>query len=178
MSLRNTFLLGLSALAMALPQDDSSGNIISGGVGTGGSCPDGWSSTQGNNGDDTLYCCPGSSYLDYSPGGVQGCRIGTTVVAFSMAGYTSIVSSLAAEESGGAVDSESTGTTVVTTSSAEETSMANGDMETTSMGSESSSSGAGNAQATESSTTSSGNGAAMKTAAPILGAAALAMLAL
>ncbi|CAK1366888.1 hypothetical protein CB0940_10253 [Cercospora beticola] len=175
MSLRATIVLSLSALAVALPQDD---NDFVYDPNTAVTCPDGWSANTGNGGDPNTYCCPGQSIADFTPGGIYGCAIGSTTIPFTMAGYTSIVSSLAAQESGGAVESESMGTTVMVSSSAEETSMATEDTETTSMGSESSSSGAGGAQATESSTTSSGNGAAMMTAAPMLGAAALAMLAL
>ncbi|KAM3414074.1 hypothetical protein BST61_g10734 [Cercospora zeina] len=173
MPLRDTIILALSALAVAVPQGNDN-TVIRGGLGN--SCPEGWSESQGNNGDDNTHCCPGQSIADFSPGGVYGCAIGSTTVPFSMAGYTSIVSSLAAEESDGSMESMDTSSTM--SSAAEETSMSSGDMETTSMGSMSSSGAAGGAQATESSSTTSVNGAAMMTAAPMLGAAAIAVLAL
>ncbi|KAF2213673.1 hypothetical protein CERZMDRAFT_96503 [Cercospora zeae-maydis SCOH1-5] len=173
MSFRNTIFWCLSALAVALPHDNS-GNIITNGLGT--SCLNGWSESKGNNGDDTTYCCPGQSIADSSPGGVYGCAIGSTTVPFSVAGYTSVVSSLAAEDSGGSMKSMATSSMM--SSAAEETSLSGGNMETTSMGLMSSSGAGGGAQAAESSSTSSGNGAPMMTAAPLLGAAAFAMFAL
>ncbi|USW56232.1 hypothetical protein Slin15195_G095510 [Septoria linicola] len=166
MAFRTTLILTLSsavaAIAVAQPQG-STINFDS------NACPDGWSQSQGNNGDNIDYCCPGSSYLDYSPGGVQGCVIGSSTVPFSMAGYTSIVSSLAAEESGGSGGSM---TEDSSSSAAEETMTvsSSGEMSsgmTTSMAESGSGAGGSQASATAASSTS-GNAAPMMTAAPLL----------
>ncbi|USW55667.1 hypothetical protein Slin15195_G089860 [Septoria linicola] len=140
-------------------------------------CPPGWSASGQNGGSSLIYCCPGGSHFNH---GEQGCKIGSTTVLVDNPSYTAIVSSLyAAEQDSSPATAKATATEASTTAeeTTEASTSASTTMDTTTMDSGSGASGNG-ASMTASSTSSQAGAPAVITAAPLLGAAALALFAL